>query len=198
MPELVPLLPLLAELDRGEIDSGAFLAQFTVQLAGMVGCTRAGVWMFQGGGADRALHCVSLYDVNQRAHVPATDMLAADVQDYFDALLRDGCVIADDAFTHPATVGFRDEYLLPQDVRSIMDVCFTVNGVMLGTFCCEQVGQRVTWSAQQLQTLRKVAARTSLALLRAASATVDTAPGALWEPAGAERLAGTPEPPPPR
>ena len=122
--------------------------------------------------------------------VRATDMISAEVGPYFDALLRDGCVVAPDARSHPATVGFLEEYLLPLDVHSVLDVCFSVNGRLFGTFSCEQVGAPVAWTQRQLQALRQIGARASLSLMHAAAsaAGLDTAPAALWESSAPNRL----------
>jgi len=67
-------------------------------------------------------------------------------------------------------------------VRSMMDVCFAVNGQPVGVFSCEQVGTGSVWSSRQLNTLRQIGSRASLALMHAASIHIDTAPSALFEP----------------
>ena len=62
------------------------------------------------------------------------------------------------------------------------------------SFSCEQVGTPVEWSQRQIQSLRKIAARASLTLMHVVSATVDTAPGALWETSTPNRLTTMPMP----
>jgi hypothetical protein len=75
-----------------------------------------------------------------------------------------------------------------------MDMGFSVNGVLFGTFTCEQIRVPTDWSQRQLQTLRKIAARASLSLMHVVNASVDTAPGALWESSTPNRLATMPMP----
>ncbi len=89
----------------------------------------------------------------------------------------------------PVTAGLSNDYLLHARVVSLMDMCFSVNGVLFGTISCEQVGAPLDWSQRQLQTLRKIASRASLSLMHAVSNGVDTAPGALWEARTPNRLA---------
>ncbi len=45
------------------------------------------------------------------------------------------------------------------------------------------------WMPRQLRLLRRIASRASLTLLHAVTATVDTTPGALWDPSSPNRLA---------
>ena len=182
MSESEELQTISGRLERGEIDSGQFLEQFTRFVAARIGCSRAGVWIFIETSEGRALRCVALYDATLDRMVAATDMVNTDVGLYFESLLRDGNVIAPDARSHPATLGFMDEYLLPLDIHSLMDVCFSVNGTLFGAFSCEQVGAAMDWTPRQFQALRRIGARASLTLMHAITSTVDTAPGALWEP----------------
>jgi len=83
-------------------------------------------------------------------------------------------------------------YLVPSDVYSMMDVGFSVNGMLFGTFSCEEVGATMAWTQRQLQLLRKTASRASLSLLHAVTSQVDTDPGALWETSSPNRLVTMP------
>lgn len=194
MPDVHDIQEICGRLDRGEIDRIQFLEAFTRALAGIIGCTRAGVWVFMDTAEGRALRCLAMYDRVADGMVGAADMLNAAVGPYFDTLLADGCVIAPDARNHPATAVFRDDYLLPLDIRSVLDVCFSVNGVLFGTFSCEQTAAPVSWTQRQVQLLRQIGSRASLALLHAATAHVDTEPGALWEPSSPNPLLTRPVP----
>ena len=105
-----------------------------------------------------------------------------------ETLLRDGCVVSPDCLHDPVTAAFVPDYLGPQDVRSLLDVSFSVNGVLYGTFTCEQVGETQAWSPYQLALLRQIASRVSLTLMHAITAHIDTTPGARWEPSTPNRL----------
>ncbi len=185
---------ICGRLDRGEIDRDQFFEQLTRTVADLIGCTRCGVWVFVDTAEGRALRCMAMYDRRIDRIVGATDIYNADSGPYFETLVRDGCVIAPDARENPSTIGFLEEYLLPLDVHSLLDVCFSINGVPFGTFSCEQAGTPMTWTQRQVQTLRHVSSRASLALLHAATASPDTQPAALWEPSSPNRLLTMPAP----
>ena len=192
MPDTQPIYALCGLLERNEIDGPTFFARFARALADLVGCSRAGVWMFVDEGGSRLLRCIAMYDATLDLMVQVEDIASAGNGAYLDALLRDDCVVATDARANPATVCFLHDYLEPLNIHSLLDVCFSVNGVPFGIFSCEQIGAPVAWSLRQLQLLRQIGSRASLTLLRAATASVGTAPGALWESSSTGRLPGLP------
>jgi GAF domain-containing protein len=194
MPDPQDLHDVCARLDRGEIDRTQFFESFTRELAALIGCSRAGVWMYVDTVDGRALRCMAMYDRTRDHMVEATDMSTAYAQVYFDALEREGAVVAPDARNDPTTRVFLDTYLLPLDIHSILDVSFSVNGVMFGIFSCEQVGQPARWTQRQLQWLRQIGSRASLTLLNAATAQAETGLDPLWEPSTPNRLRTMPAP----
>jgi hypothetical protein len=169
-------------LDRGELDNPQFLHAFTRTLSQTIGCCRTGVWVFADAARERTLRCLGLYDARTDAMLCSSDLVESRAGTYFDSLLRDGHVMAPDAWRHAALIGFIDDYLRPVDVRSVLDVSFAINGVTVGMFRCEQVGATMDWSGQHLQLLRAVGPRAALSLVRGHHRPLDTAPGALWEP----------------
>ena len=194
MPPQADLQVISGRLERGEIDSTVYLQQLTRFVAVQIGCSRAGVRVFIDTPQGRVLRCVAMYDAALEGMVGASDMHHADRGPYFERLLHDGCVSASNARTDPVTAGLLEDYLLPANVSSLMDMCFSVNGVLFGTFSCEQLGLPCQWSQRQMQTLRKIASRASLSLMHAVSNGIDTAPGALWESSTPNRLATKPMP----
>ena len=194
MGEQEDLQVISGRLERGEIDSAQFLEQFTRFVATQIGCSRAGVRVFVDNAQGRALRSVAMFDAVQDRMVNAIDMQGAGSGPYFEHLLRDGFVSVSEAQADPIMAVFMPGYLLPSNVVSVMDMCFAVNGELFGTFSCEQLGVPAEWSQRQLQSLRKIAARASLTLMHVVSATVDTAPGALWETSTPNRLTTMPMP----
>lgn len=194
MPDPQAIQDVCSRLDRGEIDRTQFLEAFTHEMATLIGCSRAGVWMFIDTPAGRALRCVAMYDREHDRMVDAADMATADAELYFDTLQQEGAVIAPDVRAHPATRVFLDSYLTPLDIRSVLGVSFSVNGMMFGIFSCEQVGAPVKWTQRQLQWLRQIGSRASLTLLNAATAQIDTTMDVMWEPSSPSRLRTVPAP----
>jgi GAF domain-containing protein len=187
MPDLTALQRICGLLDRGEITLAQFLSQFAARMVQDIGCSRAGVRMLIQSKEGPALRGAGLVDTTG-APVRVPDMPGLDAGPYFDTLLRDGCVVSPDCLNDPVTAGLVPEYLAPQDVRSLLDVSFSVNGVLYGTFTCEQVGETQAWGHHQLALLRQIGSRVSLTLMHNITAHIDTTPGALWEPSTPNRL----------
>lgn len=194
MTDTDTLQTISSQLERGEIDSAQFLEQLARFMSGHIECSRAGVWFFIDAQAGRVLRCAAMYDSARDGMVATPDIPNADIGPFFEALLRDGCLMATDARTHPALVDLRPGYIEALDIHSKLGICFSVNGVLLGVFSCEQCGASKVWTQRHLQSLRQIGSHASLALMRAASSIVDTAPGALWHATDPNRLATLPMP----
>jgi hypothetical protein len=181
-------------LERGEIDSARYLEQLMRFVAAEIGCTRAGLRVFVDTDERRALRCVAMFDASLDRMVGAADIVHPNDGHYLERLRRDGSVTVARAGTDPVSAGGLGEYLAAAGVVSLMDMSFSVNGVLFGTFSCEQLGTPVDWTQRQLQTLRKIASRASLTLMHVVNASIDTTPGALWETSTPNRLATMPMP----
>jgi len=194
MPDLRAVQKICGLLDRGEIDRIEFLEQLTRGMAAEIGCTRAAVRLLVHSEMGPALHTMALYDAARGEMRRVPDMIDDSAGLYFHALLRDGTVVAPDVDALPAVAPFREGYLGPQRIRSLLDASFSVNGVLYGTFSCEQVDDTMPWTQQQVNLLRQISGRASLTLMHAINAQIDTAPGALWEPSTPNRLMTMPMP----
>lgn len=194
MPDQPDLQVISGRLERGEIDSAQYLEELMRFVASQIGCSRAGLRLFIDTAEGRVLRCVAMFDCARDRMVGAVDILHAEDSLYLDRLQRDGSVSTGQALVDPVTAGPLREYLLDTGVVSLMDMSFSVNGVLFGTFSCEQVDVPIDWSQRQLQALRRTASRASLSLMHVVNAAVDTAPGALWETSTPNRLATMPMP----
>ena len=194
MPDQPDLQTISGRLERGEIDSAQYLEQLMRFVAAQIGCPRAGLRLLVDGPQGRTLRCAAMYDASVDRMIGAADITHGPDDLYFERLLHDGSVIAMRAPEDPANSGALGEYLAAGDITALMDMSFSVNGVLFGAFTCEQQGTPVEWTQRQLQSLRKIASRASLTLMHVISMAVDTAPGALWETSTPNRLATMPMP----
>ncbi len=199
-PDNLPMLDqpdlqvISGRLERGEIDSAQYLEQLMRFVAGQIGCTRAGLRVFVDTADGRALRCVAMFDASLDRMVSAIDIIHPQGGLYLESLHRDGSVTVGQAPSDPAIEGALRAYLETAGMAGLMDMSFSVNGVLFGTFSCEHCEATPDWTQRQLQALRKIASRASLTLMHVVNASVDTAPGALWESSTPNRLATMPMP----
>ena len=194
MPDPSDLQEISGRLERGEIDSAAFLDQLMRFVAAQIGCPRTGLRLLIDGPNGRTLRCIAMFDATVDRMIGAADISYGPDEPYFERLLHDGSVMMMRKPGDPVNVGALGEYLAAGEISAVMDMSFSVNGVLYGAFTCEQLGEPVEWTQRQLQALRRIASRASLTLMHVISMAVDTAPGALWETSTPNRLATMPMP----
>jgi GAF domain-containing protein len=194
MPALTDLQVISGRLERGEIDSAQYLGELMRFVVKRIGCSRAGLRLLIETGQGRTMRCIAMYDATVDRMVGAEDIVYGDGDTYFEQLLHDGSVTIMNPRRDPAAAGALGDYLGRNGVTAAMDMSFSVNGVLYGTFSCEQLDTPTEWTQRQLQVLRKIASRASLTLMHVINTSVDTAPGALWETSTPNRLATMPMP----
>lgn len=170
---------LCADVDHDEIKREEFLDRCTRLVASTIGCSRAGIWLFQGERPALRLHCLALYDATRDCMTHVPDEEGPSVAEYFLALEHTGHVIANDARQHFATARFSERSLETNHVKSLLAAAFSVNGRLYGAFTCTQVGNQREWSRQDLASLRVIGSRVSLALANADRTPTDSQPALL-------------------
>lgn len=173
------LQSLCGQLDERQIGTSQFLDRCTRLVSEVIGCSRVGVWMFDHDDGARRLTCLKMYDSVRDRMAAVPPERDERVAEYFDALARDGHVMARDTQTHPSTRGFFADSLRKQGVQSLLAVAFSANGVLYGAFTCSSVDHTMAWTPHQLITLKRIGAKASMALHRAAEPS--TEPGGLGD-----------------
>jgi GAF domain-containing protein len=176
MANAVEVQDLCGQFDRREICYAQFIEDCTRMIAAAIGCSRAGVWLFDDTFDGRQLRCLGVFDRNKNRMTLVPDENHRQVGPYFDALEEDGHVLAVDARTHPATAGLFSEQLSANGVRSLMAASCSINGRQFGAFTCSNVGETMNWSPTQLATLKRIGSRVSLALAGATRTSQPTLP----------------------
>ena len=133
-------------------------------IAAAIGCSRAGIWLFEDAAEGRLLRCLGIYDRSKNRMTLAPNETSRQVGAYFAALEQTGHVLAVEARSHPATAGFFSEQLSVNGVRSLLASAFSINGRLFGAFTCTQVDRTMNWTPFQLALLKRIGARVSLAL----------------------------------
>jgi hypothetical protein len=194
MTEQAGLQRISGRFERGEIDGAQYLEELMHFVSAQIGCSRAGLRLFVDTSELRVLRSVAMYDAQADRMVPAADIEHTEGSAYLERLQSEGCVSVSHGLDDPLSNDSMKDYLRSCDLCSWMDMSFSVNGSLFGTFVCEQRGAPVEWTQRQLQLLRKIASRASLTLMQVVNASVDTAPGALWESSTPNRLVTMPMP----
>jgi PAS domain S-box-containing protein len=137
----------------------------TSWLSGHLGIARVSVWRFTEGGA--TLSCRCLYDSETGQFLPNGGNLSCEeIPRYSAALKRDEPIVAEKAQQHPATAELTEHYLLPLDIRSILDLPLKLNGEIAGVLCLEARKTERRWEPREIALCMGVAAQVSMAMDR--------------------------------
>ena len=130
-------------------------------------CTRVSLWRFDGEPGALRLLCFASKVVGQSLVTAERWLQASEYGAYFDGLVRDGTYISNDAMADPNLQPMRDNYLAPNDVRSMLDAAFMVNGRAYGMVCCEQTRAIRAWRTAEVADLRAIVAKLAMLMTSA-------------------------------
>ncbi len=140
----------------------SFVAEALPVIAEGAGCDRVSLWMYGApAGRERILHCRGLW-VAGSAAADLPPLVESAHPAYFAELDRHGVLKAPEAQAHPALASMRDAYLVPNDIRSLLDVPFAVNGRRIGLLCAEQTGRALAWLPTHVAFMRRAGITGSL------------------------------------
>lgn len=121
--------------------------------AKQLGVARVSVWLFDE--EKTTIQCQVMYDKGELL-TPHSIIKADDYPSYFKAINEAGFISADDAHVNPATAEFLGDYLLPNDIRSMMDAPIFIQGDIVGLMCCEQTEAQRAWSREDEEFVRSI------------------------------------------
>ena len=127
-----------------------------------LGCTRISIWRHNDTGS--YIECVSLFDVAETNPVAGTKLYEPDYAPYFNVVLSESIINAEDARTHEATSCFTESYLKPLDIYSLLDVPYYEDGKFEGVICCEQQHSFRVWDQEDIIFIKSIADLLSLAM----------------------------------
>jgi PAS domain S-box-containing protein len=132
-------------LERGDLAAAA--REIAEAASAALGVDRVGIWFYNADAS--CLECFELYQRSEGRHTAGVVLAAADFPAYFRALSEDRSLAADDARTDPRTSEFKDSYLDPLGITSMLDAPVRVGGRVIGVVCHEHVGEARQWSIDE-------------------------------------------------
>jgi hypothetical protein len=143
-------------------DNDVAAAHITRSAAETLGVARASIWLLRPDNSGIVL--LDLYQIDRDEHSAGMHLEAADYLDYFAAIHTERSLVANDARTHPATRCFRDSYLDPLGITSMLDVPVRRGAHSSGVLCCEHIGPAREWTVDEVNFAASLAALFSQAM----------------------------------
>lgn len=133
-------------IDEGDLQAAGLLI-LTAALHGL-NINRVGIWIFEE--QKQVIRCRMLIDGNDCILDDELELARASYPHYFESLDHERAIVADDAQQHSSTAEFRDSYLIPFGITSMLDAPIRHRGKMLGIICCEHQGPMRAWSGEEI------------------------------------------------
>jgi PAS domain S-box-containing protein len=135
----------------------------TAGLAEQLHVSRASVWFLDDSGN---LACQKLYEYPKSIYSEGMVLYSKNYPNYIKAILNDSPIDAHDARTDPRTSEFLNNYLLPPNIFSILDVPIKIEGKVSGVLCLEQTSYSRHWQKHEIDFADTITAQLSNAIDR--------------------------------
>jgi len=116
---------------------------------------RVSIWLLDEDSG--TMGCEDLFRRTTQEHSKGAVLKAIDYPAYFKAMWSGRVVDAHDARRDPRTREFTENYLVPNDIVSMLDAAIRVSGKLIGVVCHEQVRDLRRWSAEEIAFAGEVA-----------------------------------------
>jgi PAS domain S-box-containing protein len=154
-------------LDPG-IDSGDFTAsiqKITEVVSNTLRVDRASIWLLSDDGS--RFECCWLYESCRKKISQGKILITKEFPRYFQAILTDSRINANDAQADPRTCELTQNYLVPLGITSLLDAAIQKNGKLAGVFSLEHTGVKRKWHPDEEAFASTAAALVSQALSNA-------------------------------
>lgn len=121
----------------------------------VLSCDRCSVWLYNSNRT--AISSTYIFNRSTGSFLDGATIFSKDVPRYFEALEERDVINAYDAETHPATAEFRDAYLRPLGICSMLDIPLIQAENSIGVICNEYVGRKKAFTDDEISFARSVA-----------------------------------------
>lgn len=162
------LQSLGSQLVTAAIDRGAYYAALARLLHARFRTSRVNVWRLATAPdmRTRVLECVAEYDPAPLSAPSRASLSEKEFAPYLAVLSRDGVYVSNDTLSDPDLEPMRASYLVPSLVEALMDAAITINGVVVGVVCCEEIGRQRVWMQIEVTAMRRSIATVNVHLAR--------------------------------
>jgi len=123
---------------EGDVSNGA--KALVKEVTTSISADRCSIWLYNED--ETSINCQQLYVKSEDTFYQNIELFKKDFNDYFEHLIIDPIIIANDAETHPATKCFTESYLKPLGIKSMLDVPIVYKGKVIGVICIESLSSR--------------------------------------------------------
>ena len=149
-----------------EMASGDQMKAFktiTETASNILGVRRSSIWLFSDDKEE--LKCANLYDAGTGEHSSGMSLRKNDFPVYFSTLENNKVIDAYDALSDPRACEFKEIYLLPFKIGSMLDASVRMSGKLVGVLCNEHIGESRDWKADEISFAGELADQAAQAII---------------------------------
>lgn len=165
MNSLSPFIECIELLSKSKLlrqgDVFPFVREVLEKTAGALECERVNVWMLEED--DAMLANLLSYERSKNEYGLQGILKKNDFPHYFNHLLVNEIIIANNAVQEDINKELVNPYLLPNGIKSMIDVPLRTDGTMIGVICYEHISPH-SWTLEEQKFVQSVAGLLSLAL----------------------------------
>lgn len=145
----------------GDFEKAAKMIAKTASAA--LNVERVSIWLLSED--KKELKCLTQYINSSGEYANGATLCADNYPRYFEALNSGRAIDAHDAQNDLRTNEFKDIYLAPYNVSSMLDAAIRISGKIVGVVCHEQVGPQRLWTADETAFAGEIADQVSQLIL---------------------------------
>jgi tetratricopeptide (TPR) repeat protein len=124
--------------------------------------SQVSIWLYND--TDQCIETIAGYNLHHQAFVPAMKVHFSDAPQYFSTIKRERLLVSDEARSNPATRELTHSYFEPNNIYSLLDATFSLDGHLRGLLCCEHQHTVRYWTTEDKLFVSSIADIISLAL----------------------------------
>ena len=108
--------------------------------------SQVSIWIYKEG--EQRIETIACYQLENNTFRDTMSISYQDAPKYFETIKSERIIVAHEARNHDATREFTQRYFIPNDIYSLLDVSFFLDGHLKGVLCCEHMGKVRQWTAE--------------------------------------------------
>lgn len=140
-------------IQSGDLDNA--LKLLLQEAVHALGTTRASIWLYQN--QDTELYCKLLCNINQDTYESGLLLEYNKYPLYFERIKDATPLVVNDVYSNKYTSPFKENYLIPLQINSMLDIPLFINGKSKGVICLENQLEQKIWTDEDLSFSKSLA-----------------------------------------
>ncbi len=162
----VRYIDVIEELSKSKYLRQGDITNFSKELlqiaAITLGCRRSNAWLFYKEQA--ILNSINAFDRETETFSIENSLSRNDLPNYFNYLTKNKIIVSSDAVASEMNAELIQGYIIPNGIKSMIDVTIRSEGEMIGVICFESVESSRKWSVADQKFTQSLAQLFSLTI----------------------------------